>query len=172
MNDPSKYTETTKENCKEAILSSEVKNQGITCAYYELEFTIQKEDPTVIKKNTCYLFDPDSINSGNIAKKDLKEFALNLIRDELEGGDDDEDDNVKIKITIFDNSGHKIYYDSETKTLAVNNDGNNSNNDNSGNNDNNGNNGNNNNSNNNTKNNSKVLSSSKLLLFIYLLISL
>ena len=140
------YTSTEKD-CSEAELTQQAKKEGITCGFYELVYVPKnknegKEDLT---KKTCYLLNPNAINNESKAKKDLKEFALNLVPDM-----DDEDFDT-IQISMSDNSEHSFSYDSKAGTLIDQNQKNDENKK--------------------DDNNSKLISFSKLL-FLLLLISL
>lgn len=103
----------TKKDCSEAVLTEQAKKEGITCAFYEFVYVPKnknegKEDLT---KKACYLLNPNAINNESKAKKDLKEFALNL---EPDMKDEDFD---TIQISMSDNSEHSFSYDSKAGTL-------------------------------------------------------
>lgn len=106
------YTPTEKD-CSEAVLTQQAKNEGITCGFYEFVYVPKNknEGKKDLTKKTCYLLNPNAINNESKAKKDLKEFALNLVPDM------DYEDFDTIQISMSDNSEHSFSYDSKAGTL-------------------------------------------------------
>ena len=138
----------TKKNCSDALLTDQAKKEGITCALYEFAYTLKNKD-NKMTRNSCYLFNPDSINNEAKAKREIKKFAMSLLFD------DEEPNFENFQVTISDNADHSFSYDSATDTLK-NSDSNSNSKDNA--------------ANTSSSNNSRLISFSKCL-FLLLLIS-
>ena len=138
----------TKKNCSDALLTDQAKKEGITCALYEFAYTLKNKD-NKMTRNSCYLFNPDSINNEAKAKREIKKFAMSLLFD------DEETNFENFQVTISDNADHSFSYDSATDTLK-NSDSNSNSKDNA--------------ANTSSSNNSRLISFSKCL-FLLLLIS-
>lgn len=138
----------TKKNCSDALLTDQAKKEGITCALYEFAFTLKNKN-NKMTRNSCYLFNPDSINNEAKAKREIKKFAMSLLFD------DEEPNFENFQVTISDNADHSFSYDSATDTLK-NSDSNSNSKDNA--------------ANTSSSNNSRLISFSKCL-FLLLLIS-
>lgn len=102
----SNLTQTTKEDCTEALITQKAKNEGLTCAFYELIYTSENSDEKM-KINTCYLLNPDSINNEDKAIIDISQFAYTLL-------DASEVSKYELnQVSISDDSGHSYSYDSK-----------------------------------------------------------
>lgn len=138
----------TKKNCSDALLTDQAKKEGITCALYEFAYTLKNKN-NKMTRNSCYLFNPDSINNEAKAKREIKKFAMSLLFD------DEEPNFENFQVTISDNADHSFSYDFATDTLK-NSDSNSNSKDNA--------------ANTSSSNNSRLISFSKCL-FLLLLIS-